>query len=106
MKQSHPPWTGPLGRRKALGVMMLIAHRETETSEKRKMSLELNSDRRRFLRGSAMAVIASDLAMTSSSKAEVDKMAAQTVPPIKSGTHTSFPSLKQINAGALSVTPK
>jgi pimeloyl-ACP methyl ester carboxylesterase len=41
--------------------------------------------------------------MTSSSKTEVDKMAAQTVPQIESGTNTSFPSLKQIDAGALSV---
>ena len=67
------------------------------------MSLELNTDRRRFLCSSAMAVIASDLAMTSSAKAEVNKMAAQTVPPIRSGTNISFPSLKQINAGALSI---
>jgi hypothetical protein len=50
-----------------------------------------------------MAVIASDLAMTSSAKAQVNKMAVQTVPPIKRGAHTSFASLKQIKAGTLSV---
>jgi pimeloyl-ACP methyl ester carboxylesterase len=67
------------------------------------MSLEVNSDRRRFLRASAMALVASDLAMISSAKAEVNKTAAETVSPIKRGTHTSFAPLKQIEAGALSI---
>ena len=67
------------------------------------MSLEVNSDRRRFLRTSAMALVASDLAMISPAKAEVNKMTAETGSPIKRGTHTSFASLKQVKAGALSV---
>jgi pimeloyl-ACP methyl ester carboxylesterase len=67
------------------------------------MSLEVNSDRRWFLRTSAMALVASDLAMISPAKAEVNETAAETVSPIKRGTHTSFASLKQIEAGVLSI---
>lgn len=67
------------------------------------MPLGLNSGRRGFLQGSAMALIAADWALTSAVNAEAGQAAAQTLPPIKRGTHTSFPPLKQINAGALSV---
>jgi hypothetical protein len=67
------------------------------------MSLEVNSGRRRFLRTSAMALVASDLAMIKSAKAEVNKIAAESVSPIKRGTNTSFASLKQIEAGVLNV---
>ena len=50
-----------------------------------------------------MAFVASDLAMISPAQAEVKEIAAETVSPIRRGTHTSFAPLKQVNAGALSV---
>ena len=67
------------------------------------MSFQLSSDRRRFLRGSAMVLVASDLAVMGSANAQFTQAATQVASPIKRGTHTSFPSLKQIKAGALSV---
>ena len=50
------------------------------------MSLELKTDRRQFLRSSAMAVVASDLVVIGAAKAETNKAAAQTVPPIERGS--------------------
>jgi len=60
-------------------------------------SEEINHDRRRFFGAAAMTVAAAQLGMFSSAKAESGK------PEAERGTHTSFASLKQIDAGLLNV---
>ena len=58
----------------------------------------VNPHRRRFLGVAAMAIAAAQLATIGSAAAQSGK-----VPAIKPGTNTSFPSLKQIDAGVLNV---
>src|SRR5271170_5216356 len=67
------------------------------------MSEEINRDRRRFLRNAAMTVAAAKLAMIGSADAQSGQSKPADLPPIKSGTNTSFASLKQIDAGLLNV---
>jgi pimeloyl-ACP methyl ester carboxylesterase len=55
-------------------------------------------DRRRFLRNSVATIAAAQLGMIPSAEAQTS-----TVTPIKRGTHASFDSLKQVDAGLLSV---
>jgi len=64
-----------------------------------KMSQDINHDRRRFLGTAAMTVAAAQLGMIGFSAAQSSKPKPATVPAIKPGTHTSFGSLKQIDAG-------
>jgi len=58
----------------------------------------VNPHRRRLLGVAAMAIAAAQLATIGSAAAQSGK-----VPAIKPGTNTSFPSLKQIDAGVLNV---
>ncbi len=67
------------------------------------MSEEINCDRRRFLRNAAMTVAGAQLVMIGAADAQSVKGKAVNVPAIKPGTHTSFASLKQIDAGVLNV---
>ena len=67
------------------------------------MSEEINNDRRRFLRNSAMTIAAVELVTVSSALAQSSKKKPSDLPPIKPGTNTSFGSLKQIDAGLLNV---
>jgi pimeloyl-ACP methyl ester carboxylesterase len=62
------------------------------------MSDVINRARRSFLNNAILAVAAAELAMTGSAVAQTAK-----VRPIKPGTNTSFGSLKQVDAGVLSV---
>ena len=62
------------------------------------MSDVINSSRRSFLGKAILAVAAAELVMTGSADAQTAK-----VRPIKPGTNTSFGSLKQVDAGVLSV---
>jgi pimeloyl-ACP methyl ester carboxylesterase len=71
--------------------------------EGNKMFEEINNDRRRFLRNSAMTIAAAELVTVSSAFAQSSKKKPSDVPPIKPGTNTSFGSLKQIDAGLLNV---
>jgi pimeloyl-ACP methyl ester carboxylesterase len=66
------------------------------------MSDEINPDRRRFLGMAVMTMIAADL-VTDSADAQSREQNAAGATSITPGTHTSFASLKQINAGALNV---
>jgi pimeloyl-ACP methyl ester carboxylesterase len=59
--------------------------------------------RRRFLRASAMAIAAAELAMTGSAYALPAAPTATGAPPIKPGATTAFGPLKQIDAGLLDV---
>ena len=62
------------------------------------MSEEINHDRRRLLGAAVLTIAAAELAKIGSADAQSRKIA-----PIKPGTNTSFSSLKQIDAGVLSV---
>ncbi|HEX7490004.1 MAG TPA: alpha/beta fold hydrolase, partial [Anaeromyxobacteraceae bacterium] len=67
------------------------------------MSEEIDRHRRRFCRTAAMTIAATQLGMIGSAKAQSGKAESPNLPRIKPGTHTSFGSLKQINAGLLNV---
>jgi alpha/beta hydrolase fold len=67
------------------------------------MSEEINHNRRRFLRNAAMTVAAAELGIVGSVQAESSKAKPADVPPITPGRHTSFASIKQVNAGMLDV---
>jgi pimeloyl-ACP methyl ester carboxylesterase len=67
------------------------------------MSEEINHDRRRFLATAVTAIAAAQLGTTGSADAQSSKTKSANLPKIKPGTNTSFGSLKQIDAGVLSV---
>jgi pimeloyl-ACP methyl ester carboxylesterase len=67
------------------------------------MSEQINSDRRRFFGTAAMTLAAAQFAMSGSADAQPGKSKIADLPRIKPGTHTSFASLKQIDAGVLNV---
>ncbi len=72
------------------------------------MSDQVNNDRRRFLRNSAMTIAAAEFAMMSSAYAlpgaqPSKKNSAAGAPPSRPGTNTSYGPLKQIDAGVLSI---
>ncbi|MGC1334807.1 MAG: hypothetical protein WA812_05420, partial [Candidatus Cybelea sp.] len=60
-------------------------------------------DRLGFLRNAGIALAGAQLAATAPASAQVHKLLAESVPGTAAGTHTSFASLKQINAGLLNV---
>ena len=64
---------------------------------------EIRHDRRRFLASAIMTIACAELGMIGFSAAQSSKPKPATVPAIKPGTHTSFGSLKQIDAGLLNV---
>jgi len=68
-----------------------------------KMSKEINRDRRRFCGTAAMTIAAAQLNMIVSADAQSSKSESAQLPAVKPGTHTTFASLKQIDAGVLSV---
>src|SRR4051812_48118594 len=67
------------------------------------MSEEINRDRRRFLGTAAMTIAAAQLGMSGSAKAQSSEMKPAGSITINPGTNRSFDSLKQIDAGLLSV---
>ena len=64
---------------------------------------KMNYNRRRFLSTAAMTVAATQLGLLGSASAQPRDPASTDVPAIKPGTHTSFASIKQIDAGLLNV---
>ena len=68
-----------------------------------KTTEKINHNRRRFLHNATVSFAAAGLATIGSADAKSGKPNAAQVPAIKPGTNTSFGSLKQINAGLLSV---
>jgi pimeloyl-ACP methyl ester carboxylesterase len=68
-----------------------------------KTSEEIILNRRRFFGTAAMTIAAAQLALSGSADAQSSKAKQGDMPKIKAGTHTSFPSLKQIDAGLLNV---
>ncbi len=67
------------------------------------MSDEIDTDRRRFLRYSALSIAAAELAMLRPAAAQSSKTATKNIASIKPGTNTSFAAIKQIDAGLLNV---
>jgi len=70
---------------------------EIETPE------EINHNRRRFFGAAAMTVATAQLGLIGSVAAQTTKAASADLPTIKPGANTSFPFLKQIDAGLLNV---
>jgi pimeloyl-ACP methyl ester carboxylesterase len=64
---------------------------------------QIDHHRRRFFGTAAMTIAAAQLGMIGSAAAQSGKAKSADVPAIKPGTHTSFGSLKQIDAGLLNV---
>ena len=67
------------------------------------MSEETNDHRRRFLGTAAITLAAAQLGMIGSAAAQPGRAKPADLPQVKPGTNTSFPSLKQIEAGVLNV---
>jgi pimeloyl-ACP methyl ester carboxylesterase len=67
------------------------------------MSYAINPDRRRFFGAAAMTFAATQLAMRTIAEAQTATTGTGQPSPVKSGPHVSFPPLKEIHAGALSV---
>jgi len=62
---------------------------------------EIDHNRRRFLRNSAMSIAAAEFATIGSAMAQATEANQKNLAPIKAGTAISFASLKQIDAGLL-----
>jgi pimeloyl-ACP methyl ester carboxylesterase len=67
------------------------------------MSDDIDYHRRRFFGTAAMGIAAAQFGMTGSADAQSSTAKPAEVPAIKPGTNTSFPPLKQLDAGLLSV---
>jgi len=67
------------------------------------MSEDINHDRRRFLGTAVMTMAAAEFVMIGAADAQSSRMNPADATPMKPGTHTSFGSLKQIDAGVLNV---
>ena len=67
------------------------------------MSEDIDYHRRRFFGTAAMSIAAVQFGMISSADAQSSTAKPADVPAIKPGTNTSFPPLKQIDAGLLNV---
>jgi pimeloyl-ACP methyl ester carboxylesterase len=71
--------------------------------EEIKTSETIDRQRRRFLGAAALTLAAAEFGMIGSAAAQAGKAKSTELPATKPGTHTSFASLKQIDAGVLSV---
>src|SRR6267143_1889819 len=80
------------------------AFRLTEFKGGRKMSEEINHERRGFIGAVATAIAAAQFGMIDyAAAAQSSNANPATVTTIKPGTNTSFGSIKQIDAGVLNV---
>jgi pimeloyl-ACP methyl ester carboxylesterase len=68
-----------------------------------KMSEDVNHPRRRFLGAAAITIAATQLGIIGSAAAQSGKVKAAGAPKVKPGTNTAFGSLKQIDAGLLTI---
>jgi pimeloyl-ACP methyl ester carboxylesterase len=67
------------------------------------MSEEINHHRRRFFGAAALTIAAAQFGAVTLAKAESSSGTSADVPAIKPGTNTSFSSIKQVDAGVLSI---
>jgi pimeloyl-ACP methyl ester carboxylesterase len=72
-------------------------------TKERTMSEAINHNRRRLFGAAALSMAAAQLGTTGLAHAQSTKTKPKTLPTIKPGTHTSFASLKQIDASVLNV---
>ena len=68
-----------------------------------KMPEEIDYHRRRLFGTAAVTIAAAQLGLIGSADAQSGKTKSIQLPAVKPGTHTSFASLKQVDAGALNV---
>ena len=68
--------------------------------DKIKTSEDVDHQRRRLFGAATMTFAAAQFGMVGSANAQAVKASAKALPEIKPGTHTSFGSLKQIDAAA------
>jgi pimeloyl-ACP methyl ester carboxylesterase len=64
---------------------------------------EINRDRRRLIGAAAVTIAATQIGTAALAFGQTGKAKAAPFPPIKPGTNSSLPSLKQVDAGVLSV---
>jgi pimeloyl-ACP methyl ester carboxylesterase len=102
---AHPVSLRPEDRRSRRAEQVPANHRTQGDSpmDTIKMSEPINHDRRRFLGTAAMTIAAAQLVVSGSADAQSSAAKPADLPRIKPGTHTSFGTLKQINAGVLNV---
>jgi pimeloyl-ACP methyl ester carboxylesterase len=67
------------------------------------MTEEVNHLRRRLVGAATLTVAAAQLGVVGSARAQSGNQAPSRLPAVSPGTHTSFASLKQVNAGLLNV---
>jgi pimeloyl-ACP methyl ester carboxylesterase len=89
----------PAHTRLALGGIF-ANHRKGVTTEDFEMSDDIDHHRRSFFGAATLTMVAAQLGMIGSADAQPSK---PKLPAIKPGTHTSFASLKQIDADLLNV---
>src|SRR4029077_8746367 len=80
-----------------------ISNHGDSTMNTAKMSEGTKYQRRRFLGIAAMSVAAAEFVTIGSADAQPGKTTLADAPATKTGTNTSFGSLKQIEAGVLNV---
>jgi pimeloyl-ACP methyl ester carboxylesterase len=68
-----------------------------------KVAKDIDRDRRRFFGTAAVTIAAAQFGMIGSADAQLSKAESAQLPGVKPGTHTSYASLKQIDAGVLNV---
>ena len=68
-----------------------------------KIAEEINRNRRRFFGAAAMTIAAAELGMFGPANAQTSRTKAARLPAVKPGTHASFATLEQIDAGVLNV---
>jgi pimeloyl-ACP methyl ester carboxylesterase len=66
-------------------------------------NVKINLHRRRFLGTAAVTLAAAPFALASCANIQANAAESADTPTVKPGTHTSFSSLKQINAGVLNI---
>ena len=64
---------------------------------------EIDHDRRRLVGAAAITLVASQFAFGNAAEAQASKARPANLGAVKPGTHTSFASLKQIDAGVLNI---
>jgi pimeloyl-ACP methyl ester carboxylesterase len=74
-----------------------------DSAREKSMTEDINHLRRRLLGAAALTVAATKLRVMGAAQAQSDNQAPSRLPAVSPGTHTSFASLKQVNAGVLNV---
>jgi pimeloyl-ACP methyl ester carboxylesterase len=67
------------------------------------MSEEIHQNRRRFFGSAAVTLVATQVGMLGTANAQSSVKKLVSLPAVKAGTNTSFSSMKQIDAGLLSI---